>query len=167
MATQPQPFILSIPDESIADLRERLTRTRYPDQAPGAPWAYGTDVGYLGQLVEYWSTTFDWRAEEARLNAFPQYKLPLCGIDLHFLHVPGKGPAPCPLLLLHGWPGSVFEFLELIPRLTDPCGFRRRSCRCIHGGGALAPRLWLVLQTGAAALRGRGDRRLRGRADAR
>src|SRR6266850_3928575 len=103
MATQPQSFTL-----------------RYPDQAPGAPWAYGTDIGYLQQLVGYWRTTFDWRAEEARLNAFPQYKVPLCGIDIHFLHVPGKGPAPCPLLLLHGWPGSVFEFLELIPRLTDP-----------------------------------------------
>jgi pimeloyl-ACP methyl ester carboxylesterase len=81
------------------------------------------DVGYLQQLVDYWRTTFDWRAEEARLNAFPQYKLPLRGIDLHFLHVPGRGPAPCPLLLLHGWPGSVFEFLKLIPRLTDLAHF--------------------------------------------
>ena len=61
--------------------------------------------------------------EEARLNAFPQFKAPLCGIDLHFLHIPGNGPAPCPLLLLHGWPGSVFEFLDLIPRLTDPARF--------------------------------------------
>ena len=123
MANQPQPFTLAVPDDAIADLRERLARTRYPDQAPGAPWAYGTDVGYLQQLVEYWRTAFDWRAEEPRLNAFAQYKVPLCGIDLHFLHVPGKGPAPCPLLLLHGWPGSVFEFLELIPRLTDPARF--------------------------------------------
>ena len=123
MATQPQPFTLYIPDDAIADLRERLARTRYPDQPPGAPWAYGTDVGYLQQLVEYWRTAFDWRAEEARLNAFAQYKVPLCGIDLHFLHVAGRGPAPCPLLLLHGWPGSVFEFLELIPRLTDPARF--------------------------------------------
>jgi len=123
MATQPQSFTLSVPDEAIADLRERLARTRYPDQAPGAPWAYGTDIGYLQQLVGYWRTTFDWRAEEARLNAFPQYKVPLCGIDLHFLHVPGKGPAPCPLLLLHGWPGSVFEFLEDWNALTERIGF--------------------------------------------
>jgi pimeloyl-ACP methyl ester carboxylesterase len=77
----------------------------------------------LQQLVEYWRTRFDWRTEEARLNTFRQYKVPLCGIDLHFIHVPGQGPAPCPLLLLHGWPGSVFEFLELIPRLTDPASF--------------------------------------------
>ena len=123
MAEQPQVFTLRIPDEAIADLRERLGRTRFPDQAPGGPWAYGSDVGYLRQLVEYWRSTFDWRAEEARLNAFPQYKVPLSGIDLHFLHVPGNGPAPRPLLLLHGWPGSVFEFLELIPRLSDPARF--------------------------------------------
>ena len=120
---QPQPFTLTIPDAAIADLRQRLASTRYTDQVPGEPWAYGTDVGYLKQLVEYWRTGFDWRAEEAKLNAFPQYKAPLCGINLHFLQVPGKGPNPCPLLLLHGWPGSVFEFLELIPRLTDPARF--------------------------------------------
>jgi microsomal epoxide hydrolase len=123
MTARPEPFTLRIPDEAIGDLRDRLARTRFPDQAPGDPWAYGTDVGYLRHLVEYWHGTFDWRAEEARLNAFPQFKIPLCGTDLHFLHVPGKGPAPCPLLLLHGWPGSVFEFLELIPRLTDPARF--------------------------------------------
>jgi len=123
MAPRPEPFTLRVPDEAIADLRERLARTRFPDQAPGEPWAYGTDLGYLQQLVEYWRTAYDWRAAEMRLNAFPQYRAPLCGIDLHFLHVPGNGPAPCPLLLLHGWPGSVFEFLDLIPRLTDPARF--------------------------------------------
>jgi microsomal epoxide hydrolase len=123
MTAQPQAFTLKVPDQAIADLRERLGRTRFPDQAPGEPWAYGTDVGFLRQLVEYWRSAFDWRAEEAQLNGFPQYKVPLGGIDLHFLHVPGKGPNPCPLLLLHGWPGSVFEFLELIPRITDPARF--------------------------------------------
>src|SRR5260370_19824862 len=123
MAAQPEPFTLRIPDEAIGDLRDRLARTRFPDQTPGDPWAYGTDVGYLRHLVEDWHGNFDWRAEEARLNAFPQINVPLCGIDLHFLHVPCKWPAPSPLLLLHGWPGSVFEFLELIPRLTDPARF--------------------------------------------
>jgi pimeloyl-ACP methyl ester carboxylesterase len=127
MVMQPQPFTLTVPEDAIADLRERLGRTRYPDQAPGAAWAYGTDVGYLQELVEYWRTAFDWRTEEVRLNGFPQYKAPLRGMDVHFLHVPGKGPAPCPLLLLHGWPGSVFEFLELIPRLSDPEHFGGNS----------------------------------------
>jgi len=123
MSAQPEDFALSVPETAIADLRERLGRTRFPDQAPGEPWAYGTNVEYLRGLVEYWRTTFDWRAQEARLNAFPQFKAPLHDIDVHFLHVPGKGPNPCPLLLMHGWPGSVFEFLDLIPRLTDPARF--------------------------------------------
>jgi microsomal epoxide hydrolase len=113
-------FTLHVPDEAIADLRERLERTRFPDQAPSEPWAYGTDVAYLKELVAYWHSHFDWRAQEARLNSFPQYKAHLHGIELHFLHVQGRGPNPHPLLLSHGWPGSVFEFLELIPRLTDP-----------------------------------------------
>lgn len=123
MSLSLEPFSLSVPDAAIADLRERLARTRFPDQAPDAPWAYGTDVDYLRELVAYWRDRFDWRAQEARLNGFAQHKVPLHGIDLHFLHVPGQGPAPMPLLLLHGWPGSVFEFLEFIPRLTDPARF--------------------------------------------
>jgi len=118
-----QPFSLRVPDDAITDLRERLARTRFPDQAPGDPWAYGTSVDYLRGLIEYWCTNFDWRAQEARLNAFPQFKAPLHDIDVHFLHVPGKGPNPCPLLLMHGWPGSVFEFMDIIPRLTDPARF--------------------------------------------
>jgi pimeloyl-ACP methyl ester carboxylesterase len=118
-----QPFTLHVADAAIADLRERLARTRFPDQAPGAPWAYGTNVAWMERLVAYWREGFDWRAQEARLNQFPQYRTLLHGVDLHFLHVPGKGPDPCPLLLSHGWPGSVFEFLEIIPRLTDPARF--------------------------------------------
>lgn len=119
----PMPFTLHVPDEEIADLRARLVRTRFPDQAPDTAWAYGTDVGYLRDFVDYWLSSFDWRAQEARLNAFPQFKVPLHGIELHYLHVPGQGPDPLPLLLLHGWPGSVFEFLDIIPRLTDPARF--------------------------------------------
>jgi pimeloyl-ACP methyl ester carboxylesterase len=121
--TQPVPFTLRMPDADLADLRERLARTRLPDQAPGEPWAYGTDVAYLRGLIEYWRAGFDWRAEEAALNAFQQFRVPIDGIDLHYLHVAGVGPNPMPLLLLHGWPGSVFEFLDIIPRLTDPARF--------------------------------------------
>ena len=123
MTSKPTPFTLHIPDTDLADLRERLARSRFPDQAPGEAWAYGTDVAYLRELAEYWRDGFDWRVEEAALNAFPQFRVPLDGIDLHYLHVPGVGPNPMPLLLLHGWPGSVFEFLEIIPRLTDPARF--------------------------------------------
>jgi len=117
-------FTLAIPEPAIIDLRQRLTRTRFPDQTDQAPpWAVGTDVSYMRDLVAYWCNEFDWSAQQARLNEFPQYKIELAGIDLHFLHVRGKGSAPLPLLLSHGWPGSVFEFLELVPRLTDPARF--------------------------------------------
>ncbi|MDR6292869.1 microsomal epoxide hydrolase [Inquilinus ginsengisoli] len=119
----PEPFTLHVPDAEIADLRDRLARTRWPDAAPGEPWSAGADVAWVQELVAYWRDGFDWRAAEARLNAFPQFKVPLGGIGLHYLHVPGQGPAPMPLLLSHGWPGSVFEFTDIIPRLTDPARF--------------------------------------------
>jgi pimeloyl-ACP methyl ester carboxylesterase len=123
MAPKPVPFSLSVADSDIADLKARLALTRFPDQAPDGPWAYGSDLAYMRTLVAYWREQFDWRAQEAALNAFPQFKVPLHGINLHYLHVPGKGPSPTPLLLMHGWPGSVFEFLDIIPRLTDPARF--------------------------------------------
>jgi microsomal epoxide hydrolase len=119
----PQPFTLQVADAEIADLKARLARTRFPDAAPGHPWAFGSSVDYVRDLVGYWKDRFDWRAQEAALNAFPQFKTPLHEIDLHYLHVPGVGPNPYPLLLLHGWPGSVYEFLDIIPRLTDPGRF--------------------------------------------
>ena len=119
----PTPFHLHVPESAITDLRERLTRTRLPDQAPGKPWAYGTDLGWMRELTAYWLHEFDWREQEARLNAAPLFSVPLAGIDLRYLHVHGVGPHPMPLLLSHGWPGSVFEFMELIPRLADPARF--------------------------------------------
>jgi len=119
----PIPFRLDIPKADIEDLKTRLTRTRFPDQAPGAPWAYGTDLAYMRDLIPWWRDQFDWRAQEAKLNAFPQFRVPLHGIDVHFIRAEGKGPDPMPLLLMHGWPGSVFEFMEIIPRLTDPARF--------------------------------------------
>ena len=123
MPATPQPFSLHVPDDAIADMRARLALTRFPDQAPDAPWAYGTDVDYMRELVPYWRDRFDWRAQEAALNAYPQFKVPLHDIDVHYLHVPGNGPNPTPLLLMHGWPGSVYEFIDIIPRLTDPARF--------------------------------------------
>jgi pimeloyl-ACP methyl ester carboxylesterase len=119
----PQPFTLHVPDDALADLRERLARTRLPDQTPGEAWAHGTYLGWLAETLAYWRDAFDWRAFEARINALPNFTLPLGGIDLHFIHAEGKGPSPTPLLLSHGWPGSVLEFLDIIPRLTDPASF--------------------------------------------
>jgi pimeloyl-ACP methyl ester carboxylesterase len=123
MIPRPRPFTLHVPDADIDELAQRLARTRLPDQVPGARWDYGTDLTYLRDLIAYWRTQFDWRRQEAALNAFPQYKVALADIDVHFLHVPGQGPDPKPLLLLHGWPGSIFEFIDIIPRLTDPARF--------------------------------------------
>jgi pimeloyl-ACP methyl ester carboxylesterase len=119
----PKPFTLHVPDDALADLRERLARTRLPDQTPGEAWAHGTHLGWLAETLAYWRDAFDWRAFEARINALPNFTLPLGGIDLHFIHAEGKGPSPTPLLLSHGWPGSVLEFLDIIPRLTDPASF--------------------------------------------
>src|SRR3982750_1089360 len=112
MPTAKQSFRLQVADGAIDDLRQRLARTRFPDQPPGEPWAGGTDVAYLKQLVAHWHGHFDWRKQEGRLNAFPQFTVAMHGIDVHFLHVEGTGPKPYPLLLSHGWPGSVLEFLE-------------------------------------------------------
>jgi len=122
-AATPVPFELRVPDAALADLRERLARTRWPDEPPLAPWSTGASVEYLTELVEYWRTRFDWRAQEAKLNRFRQFTVPLAGIELHFIHEPGRGPDPMPLLLSHGWPGSIVEFTELVPMLTDPARF--------------------------------------------
>ena len=119
MPAQLRPFRLAVPEAALTDLRERLARTRYPDEPPLEPWATGTSLAYLKDLVAYWQSAFDWRAQEARINRWPQYKVAMRGLDLHFIHAPGRGTNPMPLLLLHGWPGSIVEFGELIPRLTE------------------------------------------------
>jgi microsomal epoxide hydrolase len=116
---EPRRFKLNVPESSLVDLHERLARTRFPDEPPLAPWTTGTSVSYLKELLEHWRTRFSWREQEAKLNAFRQYKVPIRGIDLHFIHEPGRGPNPMPLLLSHGWPGSVWEFHKLIPLLTE------------------------------------------------
>ncbi len=118
MPHPPHPFRLQVPDAALAELRERLSRTRWPDEPPLEPWSTGTSLAYAKELCEYWRTRFDWRAWEARLNAFPQFTAPVSGIELHFIHAPSKNPQALPLLLSHGWPGSVFEFHKLIPLLT-------------------------------------------------
>jgi microsomal epoxide hydrolase len=119
----PVPFTLHVHDAQLADLKARLANTRWPDEPPLEPWSTGTSVAYLRTLVEHWQRGFDWRAHEAQLNRFRQFTVPLAGIDLHFIHEPGAGPDPLPLLLSHGWPGSVFEFMKIIPLLTDPARF--------------------------------------------
>ena len=115
----PQPFHLNVPAADLADLRGRLARTRWPDEPPLEPWSTGTSLAYMRDFTAYWHDRFDWRAQEARLNALPQFTLPIGGIDLHFIHIRGTGANPMPLLVSHGWPGSVFEFMRLIPLLSE------------------------------------------------
>jgi microsomal epoxide hydrolase len=119
----PQHFRLHVPEAVLRDLDERLARVRWPETPPLVPWSTGTSVAYMQELAAYWRTRFDWRAQEARLNGFRQFKVPIAGIDLHFIHEQGKGPSPMPLLLSHGWPGSVVEFTRILPMLTDPGRF--------------------------------------------
>ncbi len=114
------PFEIRVDNSVLLDLNNRLKLTRWPDEIPSNNWKYGADKAFLQKLVDYWITDYDWRANENFLNKFDQFKVKLPGVDLHFIHQKGKGPNPMPLLLSHGWPGSVFEFLELIPMLTDP-----------------------------------------------
>jgi microsomal epoxide hydrolase len=119
----PRPFTIAVPDDVLADLRTRLARVRWPDEIPGGGWRYGTDLSYMKALVAYWRDGYDWRRQEAALNRFRQFTVPLAGLDVHFIHEPGVGPAPMPLLLSHGWPGSILEFHKIIPMLTDPARF--------------------------------------------
>jgi microsomal epoxide hydrolase len=114
---------ISFTDESLRDLKDRLARVRWPDEPPDAGWRYGTNLAYLQELVDYWRDSYDWRATEAVLNRFHHYAAPVSGIELHFIHERGVGPAPLPLLLSHGWPSSILEFTRLIPMLTDPARF--------------------------------------------
>ena len=116
---KPESFRLTVPDSSLADLRERLKRARWPDEPPLEPWSTGTSLAYMKDLVAYWRERFDWRAWEARLNEFPQYKAKVAGIDLHFIHLPSKKKGAMPLLLSHGWPGSLFEFHKILPMLAE------------------------------------------------
>ena len=102
------------------DLRDRLARTRWPAALPGDDWDTGVPVGYLRELATYWHDEYDWRTHERELNALPQFVTTIDGQDIHFLHVRSAEPDALPLVLTHGWPGSVVEFLDLVGPLTDP-----------------------------------------------
>jgi len=115
-----KPFQIAIPQATLEDLHDRLGRTRWPDELPGGGWERGVPLGYLKPLAAYWQTKFDWRAQEAAMNRFPQFTTSIDEVDVHFLHVRSPEPTAVPLLLIHGWPGSFLEFLDVIGPLTDP-----------------------------------------------
>ncbi|WP_130331776.1 epoxide hydrolase family protein [Micromonospora kangleipakensis] len=120
MTDEIRNFRIDVPEFDLADLHRRLDATRWPRQLPGQDWQRGVPVDHLRELAGHWRTGYDWRAQEARLNAFPQFVTEIDGLDVHFLHVRSTEPDALPLLLTHGWPNSFVEFAELIGPLTDP-----------------------------------------------
>ncbi|MET9387749.1 epoxide hydrolase family protein [Streptomyces sp. NPDC002928] len=120
-----RPFRLAIPQSGLDDLHDRLDRTRWPDALPGVGWSYGVPRDYLRELVRYWRHEYDWRAAEARLNEWPQFTTTIDGANIHFAHIRSPEPGATPLIITHGWPGSIVEFLDVVGPLTDPAA---------HGG---------------------------------
>jgi pimeloyl-ACP methyl ester carboxylesterase len=121
------PFRIDIPEAELRDLRERLERTRWPEAETVGDWSQGVPLAYVQELCRHWADGYDWRATEARLNELPQYRTAIDGLGIHFVHVRSPHEAALPLVLTHGWPGSIVEFLKVIGPLTDPTA---------HGGDA-------------------------------
>ena len=121
------PFKIQVADSVLRDLKERLARTRFPEEIPGVGWDYGTDLTYLKSLVAYWRDRYDWRAQERRLNQFDQFTTDIDGLKIHFIHQRSKEPNAMPLAITHGWPGSIYEFTKVIGPLTDPVKYGGRA----------------------------------------
>jgi pimeloyl-ACP methyl ester carboxylesterase len=122
-----EPFRIAVPDDDIADLRARLAATRWAETWPDPEWAYGVDPGFLRDLCRYWAEEYDWRHHESQLNHFAQYRTRIDGAQLHFLHVRSPEPDAVPIVITHGWPGSIVEFIKILGPLSDPVA---------HGGNA-------------------------------
>jgi microsomal epoxide hydrolase len=126
------PFTIAVPDAVLTDLNDRLARTRFPDEIEGSGWEYGTNLSYLRELVTYWRTRFDWRAQERRLNQMPQFTTRIDGIDVHFIHQRSARANAIPLVFVHGWPGSIVEVTKIIGPLTDPAAHGGRPEDSFH-----------------------------------
>jgi pimeloyl-ACP methyl ester carboxylesterase len=132
MAEEIIPFRIDVPDADLADLQDRLRRTRWPDQETVDDWSQGAPLAWVQDLCRYWASGYDWRAREARLNSFPQFRTSIDGLDLHFLHVRSPHDGALPLILTSGWPGSVTEFSHVIGPLTDPAGYGGDPADAFH-----------------------------------
>ena len=138
MSETVETFRVDVDDTVLHDLHDRLGRTRFPDQIKGTGWDYGIPIDYLRELVEYWRDSYDWRSQEARLNQLAHFRTTIDGQSIHFVHARSPHADAVPLLLTHGWPGSVVEFLDVIPRLTDPEAYGGRPADAFH---VIAPSL--------------------------
>lgn len=119
------PFTIDIPQDDLDDLRRRLLATRWPDQMPGQEWKYGAEISEVQSIVDYWANEYEWRPAEAAINAHPQFTIQLQGENVHFLHIQSSHDDATPLLLTHGWPGSIVEFLDVIEPLSNPTNGER------------------------------------------
>jgi pimeloyl-ACP methyl ester carboxylesterase len=125
--TRIEPFKIAVPDEVLTDLQQRLARTRWPDEIDASEWDYGVKLSYMKELVAYWQADYDWRKHERMFNEFDQFTTDIDGLKIHYIHVRSKEKDALPLVLTHGWPGSIYEFYKVIGPLTDPVA---------HGGKA-------------------------------
>jgi hypothetical protein len=132
MSDEIRPFRIEIPQADLDDLRDRLARTRWPARLPGPEWSRGVPVAYLRELAEYWHTKYDWRAQEAQLNTFPQYTTEIDGQRIHFAHVRSPEPDALPLIITHSWPNSLAEFTKIIGPLADPRAHGGDPGRAFH-----------------------------------
>ncbi|MFB9274482.1 epoxide hydrolase family protein [Cohnella cellulosilytica] len=127
-----RPYRIETPQAALDDLGNRLALARWPDELPGMGWDYGVPLDFAKEMADYWRTAFDWRKQEARLNEIPQYTTTVDGANVHFFHIPSSVPTAQPLLLIHGWPGSPVEFLDLIGPLTDPAAYGGDAADAFH-----------------------------------
>jgi len=127
-----RPFKIAIPEADLQDLQERIKRTRWPDEITGEGWKRGMPLDYAKKLAEYWATTFDWRAQEAELNNFPQFVIEIDGQTIHFLHIRSSQANAIPLLLLHGFPSSCVDFLHMINPLVNPSSSGNEAEQAFH-----------------------------------
>jgi pimeloyl-ACP methyl ester carboxylesterase len=127
-----RPFRIEVPQADLDDLRQRLASSRWPDELPGVGWSRGVPLGYLKDLADYWANGFDWRGQEAKLNELPQFTTEIDGQNVHFMHVRSPEPGALPLIICHGYPGSVVEFMNIIGPLTDPASFGGNAADAFH-----------------------------------
>jgi pimeloyl-ACP methyl ester carboxylesterase len=125
-------FSIEVPEADLNELRERLKRTRWPERETVEDWSQGVPLAYMEELCRYWGEEYDWRATEARLNALPQFRTEIEGLGIHFVHVRSPQPDALPLILTHGWPGSIVEFLKVIGPLADPVAYGGNSVDAFH-----------------------------------
>lgn len=146
-----EPFVIDVPQATLDDLHERLSRARFPQQIPDAAWDYGTELSYLRDFVAYWRGSYDWRKTEGRLNALDHFTTEIDGTNVHFIHARSPEPNALPLVITHGWPGSIIEFLDVIGPLSDPKAHGGDAADAFH---VVAPSLPGYAFSGATRERG-------------